>query len=92
VLDDAGNGVAGVPIAARLARPDRTIGTGTESGKDGVYVLEGLVAGTWTIEAPAPRLRRPSIAFEPLTIALSSEFRKEGMDLHVVTKKLSSVK
>jgi hypothetical protein len=92
VLDDAGNGVEGVRIVARPAQPDRPIGAGTVSGKDGVYALEGLSAGTWVVEAPASRLRFPTIAFEPITIALSSESRKEGVVLHVTAPKVVSAK
>jgi hypothetical protein len=93
VLDDAENGVAGVRIVARLAGPDRRpIGAETVSGKDGVYTLEGLAAGTWVVEAPAPRVRFPTIAFEPLTIALSSESRKEGVVLHVAAPKVVSAR
>ncbi len=82
VVDEVGAPVAGALVDLR--RPGS--GGGTSTGADGSFRLEGVVAGTWTVQAGTARrngvfLEMPPPHRDSVTLTLSAGETRSGIEL-----------
>jgi hypothetical protein len=74
VVDAEGKGVTGVKVLAKLEASPRPLLALSTSDADGNFAIEGLPAGTWTVEAGNKPVQ---------DVVLTDGQRKEGVLVHV---------